>query len=244
MPTKKQYTKQEINDQIETVLADNSTQAITASDVRSIVKDYMTASTYAPVLIYAGLIKHYEGSGSAAESIQEFYFNPEFFQKQTPTTPTASTNIYRLSGLAVAASNGTYTVNASGGNGSGLQLKFEVDDNYVETMEVVNPGAGYKVGNILNVLVGSTTLDVTYNGAIRHNVGNLFTMTTNSDNTFSDHTALNTIISSTPQDINDANSFDRITKVSSNNTIQIELDDGSIYSEHYLHVQLYRVAGL
>ena len=56
MATQKTFNKKQINDQIESVLADNTSQAISAADVRSVAKDYMTESMSAPLLIYAGQI--------------------------------------------------------------------------------------------------------------------------------------------------------------------------------------------
>ena len=79
MATQKTFTKKQIDDAIDSQMADNTSQAITASNVRSIVKDYMTASTYAPVMIYAGIIKG--GPDAASATVKDLYYNPDFFQK-------------------------------------------------------------------------------------------------------------------------------------------------------------------
>lgn len=196
MPTKKQYTKEEINEQIETTLADNSTQAITASDVRSIVKDYITASTYAPVLIYSGLLQGgIPGPQGRDAYVQDKYFNPDFFQEQYLADPTSPVNIYQLSSTNVSASNGTYIVATIDGSasGRGLELKFTVSNGAVLSMEVTKHGGGYTVGNEIDLTLGSTNLTITYNGAIRHDVAFDFIMTTNINNTFRDHRGWNTL---------------------------------------------------
>lgn len=241
----KQYTKEQINGQIESVLADNSTQAISASDVRSVVKDYITSSTYAPVLIYAGIIKHDEGSGSAAESIKELYFNPDFFQKQSALL-TNTINIYQLSTTVAAASNGTYTVTPSGGDGEGLIVKLTVSSNTVTNMEILQAGSGYKEGNVLSFTVGSSSLTITYNAAIRRTSGATFNMTQNTDNTFLNHKINNTIVAATPMDFsNGTNETLSIqNEVTALNTIVLRLDTGVTFDDHYQHIQLYRVAGI
>ena len=163
-----QYTRKEIENRIDSQLADNSSQAITAADVRGVLKDYMTSSMYAPALIYAGIIKHDEGSGTAVESIKELYFNPDFFQKQSVLL-TNSLNIYQLSTTVVAASDGEYTVSPSGGNGEGLVVKLTVSSNTATSMEILQAGGGYKEGDVLSFTVGGSSLTITYNAAIKKN---------------------------------------------------------------------------
>lgn len=241
----KQYTKKLIEDAIDQQLADNSSQAITAANVRSIVKDYMTSSMYAPVLIYSGIIKHDEGSGTAAESIKELYFNPDFFQKQSALL-TDTLNIYQLSTTAVAASNNSYTVSPSGGSGEGLVVTLTVSSNTVTGLEISQAGGGYKEGDVLSFTVGGSSLTITYNAAIRKTSGATFNMTQNTDNTFLNHKINNTIVSATPMDFNlETNeSLSVQNEVTSLNTIVLKIDTGATYNEHYQHIQLYRVAGI
>ena len=241
----KQYTKKLIENAIDQQLADNSSQAITAANVRSVVKDYMTSSMYAPVLIYSGIIKHDEGSGAAVESIKELYFNPDFFQKQSALL-TNTLNIYQLSATAVAASNNSYTVSPSRGSGEGLVVTLTVSNNVITAMEISQAGGGYKEGDVLTFTVGGSSLTITYNAAIRKTSGSTFNMTLNTDNTFMNHKINNTIVSATPMDFSNPTiqSFSVQNEVISLNTIVLKLDTGVTYAEHYQHVQLYRVAGI
>ena len=240
-----QFTKNQINAKIDTDLADNSLKAISAQDVRDIVKDYITASTYAPIMIYSGILKHDEGAGTAERSIQELYYNPDFFAKQLTTNPTNAYNIYKLSTVVVAANNNTYTVAPSGGNGQNLKLSIVVASNQVSSMTVTEPGSGYKVGNVLTFTVGATNLSVTYQGAARAGSSDeLFALTTNTDNLYPDHKPNNTIVSGTPVDYNQGTntSIYRDVKISANNVLRSRLDLGNSYSGHYQHIQLYRIA--
>ena len=183
-----QFTKNQIDTKITTDLADNSTKAISAQDVRDIVKDYITASTYAPVMIYAGILKHDEGSGSADRSIKELYYNPDFFAKQLANDPTNANNIYKLSTIVVTANNNTYIVTPTSGDGEDLKLSIVVTSNQITSMTVIEPGFGYKVGDVLSFTVGATSLTVTYQGAVRAGASNdLFALTTNADNTYLNH---------------------------------------------------------
>jgi hypothetical protein len=242
----KQYTKKLIENAIDQQLADNSSQAITAANVRSVVKDYMTSSMYAPVLIYSGIIKHDEGSGTAAESIKELYFNPDFFAKQLVNDPTNAYNIYKLSNTTAAASNNSYTVSPSGGSGEGLVVTLTVSSNTITAMEINQAGGGYKEGDVLVFTVGGSSINMTYNAAIRKTSGAVFNMTQNTDNTFMNHKINNTIVSATPMDfsLGTNESFSVQNEVTSLNTIVLKLDTGSTYNDHYQHIQLYRVAGI
>ncbi len=240
-----QFTKNQIDTKITTDLADNSTKAISAQDVRDIVKDYITASTYAPVMIYAGILKHEEGSGSADRSIKELYYNPDFFAKQLANDPTNAYNIYKLSTIVVTANNNTYTVTPTGGDGEDLRLSIVVTANQVTSMTVIEPGFGYKVGDVLNFTVGATSLTVTYQGAVRAGTNNqLFALTTNTDNTYLNHTENNTVVAGTPVGYNQASSegLVRDAKISANNVLTARIDLGGEHPEHYQHIQLYRVA--
>jgi hypothetical protein len=232
----KQYTKK---------LIENAIQAITAANVRSVVKDYMTSSMYAPVLIYSGIIKHDEGSGSAAESIKELYFNPDFFQKQSALL-TNTLNIYQLSATAVAASNNSYTVSPSGGSGEGLVVTLTVSNNVITAMEISQAGGGYKEGDVLTFAVGGSSLTITYNAAIRNSDTWNFNITQNADNTYSDHKENNTIISATPVNFGIGTNESLViqNQITADNTMRIRLDTGNNASEHYQHIQLYRVAGI
>ena len=240
-----QFTKNQIDTKITTDLADNNTKAISAQDVRDIVKDYITASTYAPVMIYSGILKHDEGTGSADRSIKELYYNPDFFAKQLANDPTNVYNIYKLSTIVVSANNNTYLVAPSSGDGEDLKLSIVVSSNQVTSMTVIEPGFGYKVGDVLNFSVGATSLTVTYQGAVRAGVANqLFTLTTNTDNTYLNHTINNTVVAGTPLSYSQGSSegLIRDARISANNVLASRIDLGAEVPSHYQHIQLYRVA--
>ena len=236
-----QYTRKQIENRIDSQLADNSSQAITAADVRGVLKDYMTSSTYAPVLIYAGIIRDQSFQGSNTQPIvKDLYFNPDFFAKQSPSDPTNTYNIYQLSSISVpGAANGTNTYFPSGGNGTGLVISITVSSNVVTEMEILQAGAGYEEGDVLNLTVGGISLTITYNAAIRHSIVSTFDITTNTDQTYMNHKENNTIISATPLD---GNITFRQNYISSVNTIVLDNASGTdVYKQH---VQLYRVAGI
>ena len=240
-----QFTKNQIDTKITTDLADNNTKAISAQDVRDIVKDYITASTYAPVMIYSGILKHDEGTGSADRSIKELYYNPDFFAKQLANDPTNAYNIYKLSTIVVSANNNTYLVAPSSGDGEDLKLSIVVSSNQVTSMTVVEPGFGYKVGDVLNFSVGATSLTVTYQGAVRAGVANqLFALTTNTDNTYLNHTINNTVVAGTPLGYSQSSTeaLIRDARLTANNILASRVDLGNEYSDNYQHIQLYRVA--
>ena len=240
-----QFTKNQIDTKITTDLADNNTKAISAQDVRDIVKDYITASTYAPVMIYSGILKHDEGTGSADRSIKELYYNPDFFAKQLANDPTNAYNIYKLSTIVVSANNNTYLVAPSSGDGEDLKLSIVVSSNQVTSMTVIEPGFGYKVGDVLNFSVGATSLTITYQGAVRAGVANqLFALTINTDNTYLNHTINNTVVAGTPLGYSQGSSegLIRDARITTNNILASRIDLGTEVPSHYQHIQLYRVA--
>jgi hypothetical protein len=248
-----QYTRKQIKDRIDSQLADNSSQAITAADVRDVLKGYMTSSMYAPVMIYAGIVKQDEGSGGTYPdrpySIKELYFNPDFFQKQEESNPGSSLNIYQITNTAVAATDGTYIItNITGGSGSELNVKVIVSSGIITSMAILTQGGGYKVNDIMQFTLGQSTVDIKYNGAIRNAGTKFFNMTVNSDNTKGTHTENNTIISASyegPSNLGGSATMDIENRISADNTIIIRLDFGSIdFDENYQHIQLYRVAGI
>ena len=236
-----QYTREEIESRIDSQLADNSSQDITAADVRGVLKDYMTASMYSPVMIYSGIIKN-APFGTTGDYVKELYFNPDYFETQNETSPTSSSNIYQLSSVSVpGAANGTSTYFPSGGNGQDLVISITVSANLITNMVILRQGAGYVVGDTLSVTVGGTSLTITYNGAIRHSSGSTFTMTTSLGVS---HKENNTIVSATPKDITigNAEQLEMSSYISATNTIILKLEDDNDPKEQ--HVQLYRIAGI
>ena len=207
MATQKSFTKKQIDDAIDSQMADNTSQAITASNVRSITKDYMTGSMAAPMLIYAGIIK--AGSDAASATVKDLYYNPDFFQQVSESSPTFGGNTYELSTISVpGASDGEYDIYDPVNKGTLLHLKITVASNVITKMEVISPGVGYINGDTWTITVGPNNVDVTYNGVIRAEysstpgIGQYFNLTENTNNTFKNHSQLNTIISASIRNIN------------------------------------------
>ena len=183
-----QYPKRIIDSKIEELITDNTSKDISAADVRSIVKDYVTNSTYAPVMIYAGILKRRSGSGSDDSIIEDYYYNSEYFNQQNETNPTASTNIVQLSTVGVpGATNGTSTQrygDVSSGNGD-LNFEYTILNNVITNLKVIYAGYGIRPGSTYNLVISGTTIVVTYNGVISKNSAtggsHRFTMSTNED---------------------------------------------------------------
>jgi hypothetical protein len=198
MATQKTFTKQQIDDEIESVLADNSTQSITAQDLRNIIKDYVTASTSGPLLIYSGIIK--SGEDAAATVIKDRYYNPDFFQKQNVNDPLDTDNIFYLNSVSmIGKANGTYEKAVPSTSGEG-KIEYTVLNNVITSLDIIETPTGMIRGESF-VLSSAFSNAVTYNGVIRPKDPNAsfsytyFELTENSDNTYKDHTSVNTSIS-------------------------------------------------
>ena len=182
-----QYAKRTIDSKIEELINDNTSKDISAADVRSIVKDYVTNSTYAPVMIYAGILKRRSGAGSNDSIIKDYYYNSEYFNQQNENSPMAAGNIVQLSAVgAPGTSNGTYTQrygDVSSGTGD-LLLEYTVSSNVITNLKVTYAGFGIQPGSTYNLFLSGVTIVVTYNGVISKNSltgGNhRFTISTNS----------------------------------------------------------------
>lgn len=241
-----QYTRDDIDAKIAADLADNTTKDISAADVRTIVRDYITSSTYAPIMIYAGILKHDEGSSSADVSITDLYYNPDFFRPQLPTDPTNSSNPVQLSTTGVpGVADGDTTV-SFGVSPYQLSVKFTVASNVITRMDVLKPGYGLSPGDTFTTTLGSTSLTITYNGVVTSNgstgFNHRFILSTNVNQTNRDHRADNTIISATPK-FHDTEIKVCANEITANNELYSRLDTNtSAYGEHYQHVQLYRIA--
>lgn len=197
MATQKTFTKKQINDQIESVLADNTSQDISAADVRSVVKDYMTGSMSAPLLIYAGQIT--SGDNAAACVVRDQYYNPDFFQKQSGN-PLDTNNIFSLDSISmIGKADGDYTRSVSGGEGL---IKYTVLSNVITSLSIEVPPVGMIIGDNF-LLESGFTNTVTYNGVIRPKDASgsvsetYFELTENTDNTYEKHRNVNTVISAT-----------------------------------------------
>lgn len=266
MASQKTFTKKQINNQIESVLADNTSQAISAADVRSVVKDYMTESLSAPVLIYSGLWRQAvtnSGIGSSPDLpsiVQDFYYNPDFFQLQSDNGPIGISNIYMADTNNLPGVNGLVQLRSAVENG--LEVTINVTNGLLATMTIQEHGTGFTVGQTINLFntngTAFTALTLTYNGAVRpvgDNTSASFTATTNSDNSFSNHTANNSILSATPLEtigykVTGNNSFVYRffggIKFLANNSLRCEnayLDGTTLRESKETHVQIYRIPG-
>lgn len=200
MATQKSFTKKQIDDAIESQMADNTSQAITASNVRSITKDYMTGSMAAPMLIYAGQIT--SGATAADCVVRDQYYNPDFFQKQNNSNLTSTDNIISVDSTTMAGlADGTYTSSTPASQGEGV-ITYVVASNLITSIEITTPLIGMMLGDTFTLRSGYSNT-VTYNGVIRPQDASgsisetYFILTENSDNTYSKHTNINTIVSAT-----------------------------------------------
>jgi hypothetical protein len=216
-----QYAKRTIDSKIEELINDNTSKDISAADVRSIVKDYVTNSTYAPVMIYAGILKRRSGAGSNDSIIEDYYYNSEYFNQQNENSPMATGNIVQLSAVgAPGTANGTYNQrygNVSSGTGD-LLLEYTVSSNVITNLKVTYAGFGIRPGSTYNLVLSGVTIVVTYNGVISKNSltgGNhRFTISTNLDipangNAIRNHYKGNTLltVSGATADMTDSNEF-------------------------------------
>jgi hypothetical protein len=216
-----QYAKRTIDSKIEELINDNTSKDISAADVRSIVKDYVTNSTYAPVMIYAGELKRRSASGSNDSIIKDYYYNSEYFNQQNENSPMAAGNIVQLSAVgAPGTANGTYTQrygDVSSGTGD-LLLEYTVSSNVITNLKVTYAGFGIQPGSTYNLVLSGVTIVVTYNGVISKNSSagsaHRFTMSTNLDipangNAIRNHYKGNTLltVSGATADMTDSNEF-------------------------------------
>ena len=216
-----QYAKRTIDSKIEELINDNTSKDISAADVRSIVKDYVTNSTYAPVMIYAGELKRRSESGSDNSIIKDYYYNSEYFNQQNENSPMATGNIVQLSAVgAPGTANGTYTQrygDVSSGTGD-LLLEYTVSSNVITNLKVTYAGFGIRPGSTYNLVLSGVTIVVTYNGVISKNSltgGNhRFTISTNlsipaNGNVIRNHYKGNTLltVSGATADMTDSNEF-------------------------------------
>lgn len=216
-----QYAKRTIDSKIEELINDNTSKDISAADVRSIVKDYVTNSTYAPVMIYAGILKRRSAAGNNDSIIKDYYYNSEYFNQQNENSPMAAGNIVQLSAVgAPGTANGTYTQrygDVSSGTGD-LLLEYTVLSNVITNLKVTYAGYGIQPGSTYNLVLSGVTIVVTYNGVISKNSltgGNhRFTISTNlsipaNGNAIRNHYKGNTLltVSGATADMTDSNEF-------------------------------------
>jgi len=171
-----QYPKRKIDAKIEELITNNNNKEISAADVRSIIKDYVTQSTYGPVLIYAGKLKR-KVVGSNATPPKDWYFNAKYFREQSETNPTSSNNPVQLSTVNVPNSvDGDFSYyfgNDEDGSGY-LFIEYTVLSNVITKFSIVAAGGGLTVGSTFNLPVQNNTVVLTYNGVITSGGGSEF----------------------------------------------------------------------
>jgi hypothetical protein len=265
MATQKTFNKNQINDQIESVLADNTSQSISAADVRSVVKDYMTESMSAPLLIYAGIWRekiNNAGFGSDPDIpsyVKDQYYNPDFFQLQSVNNPTSTSNIYQADTTSIPGSNGQILLRSS--TLYGLKIAINVVNGLLGSMTIQEPGTGFVVGSTIDLFYTNGTsfaaLTLTYNGAVRadsQNSNARFDLTSNSDNSYQNHNERNTILSATPLDVvgykrtgNNSEIYEYFGGITFDGDNRLKCRNAYIDTEygesHKTHVQIYRIPG-
>ena len=263
MATQKTFTKKQINDQIESVLADNTSQAISAANVRSVVKDYMTESMSAPLLIYAGIWREkmnnsgFDSDPDIPSYVEDQYYNPDFFQFQNVNDPANAGNIYQADTTSIPGSNGQISLRSS--TLYGIKITINVTNGLLGSMTIQEHCTGFVVGSTIDLFNTNGTsfaaLTLTYNGAVRpvsENSNARFDLTSSSDNSYQNHNERNTILSATPLDTvgykvtgnNSQNyvyfggiSFDGDNRLKCRNALI-----STLYGEsHKTYVQLYRI---
>tara|TARA_R110000764_G_scaffold200610_1_gene285900 strand:+ start:284 stop:1099 length:816 start_codon:yes stop_codon:yes gene_type:complete len=263
MATQKSFTKKQIVNAINSQMADNTSQAITASNVRSITKDYMTGSMAAPMLIYAGQIT--SGATAADCIVREQYYNPDFFQLQNTTSPASASNIFQANTTSFAGMNDTYVVTGV----NGLAAVITISNGSLTDMVIIDHLGGFIVGDVITMLLNGNQigLTLTYNGAIRPQdpTGGIsitetyFKLTENSDNTYEKHTNINTIVSAANKNLSVGTSMsfqekneilygysDSLAIFSSKTEIysDSDTDDPQVTTTYKTqHIQLYRLPG-
>lgn len=210
MASQKTFTKKQINDQIESVLADNTSQAISAADVRSVVKDYMTESLSAPLLIYSGIWRQSVTNQSGSDTlyyVKDLYYNPDFFQQQAVDDPANADNIYQANTTSIPGFNGDILLKSD--DIYGLKISISVVNGSLASMSILEHATGMAqtetAANTVALFNTNGTsfpaLTLTYNGAVRAiGVNNTahFDLTSNADNSQRSHNERNTILSASP----------------------------------------------
>lgn len=249
--------------ELEDLLADNTTKAISAQDVRTIV-----TSNYQPVLIFAGRIYSDDVTGLTSDILRVQYYNQEYFESnfislntspwiidnagggipdgtyenvQLIQNPWNSTNMSNIGGDSTPA---TFDVVVSGGivQASNITLKAPGSGWIGKT---ASPTISGQTGN-LNIN-GNTSASLRFNGPLIMNSqnGGLLDFNMSTSTTNGNHTIINSIISSAAASKRSAAS-NRETVATLANASNDEIAvNNKLYVEHWeagAYVQIWRVA--
>ncbi len=257
--------------ELEDLLADNTTKAISAQDVRTIV-----TSNYQPVLIFAGRIcSNLSGSWNPnIDVMRTQYYNQEYFGSNFIN---ANTSPWVIDDAGNGITDGTYKnvplvqenwngnsagqMNELGGNSTPATFDVEVVSGIVQPSNITlkAPGAGWigkstASNGSYNGQTGRLQIDGNTSAVLRFNgplikyydsgdgkVG--FNMSTSTSN--SDHTVINTIISSVANEDNSTQSIAvTLANISgsgfgalANNKLAIDTNDNGAYIQIWLVAQ-------
>ena len=203
--------------ELKDLLADNSTKAISAQDVRTIV-----TSNYQPVLIFAGRIYSDNTTSLAFDFMRTQYYNSDYFGQDSIMSP-GGNSPWVIDNNGSGISNGQYTdvalvqnawnsqnMASIGGNSTNATFDVTVSGGVVTGVTLKQPGVGWipevlggstipgQTGQ-LNIN-GNTTASLRFNGPLKEyfeNGGiNGYDMSVSTVN--GDHTILNTILAAAP----------------------------------------------
>ena len=141
---------------LEGLLADNSTKAISALDVRTIV-----TSNYQPQMIWAGF---FTDAGNVPQEIQRcrtMYYNPSFFSAAA-ITASSSTACWKVANAGTGVPDGTYTnqtltppATYGGFGGSGVAWSNVGGEAFGAVFNFTVAGGSGQISNIELVSAGS-----------------------------------------------------------------------------------------
>lgn len=250
--------------ELEDLLADNTTKAISAQDVRTIV-----TSNYQPVLIFAGRIYADNATSLSFDFMRTQYYNSDYFGQDSIMSP-GGNSPWVIDNNGSGIPNGQYTdvaleqnawnsqnMASIGGNSTNATFDVTVSGGIVTGVTLKQPGVGWipesNGGNNITYpgqtgqlnINGNTTASLKFNGALKEyyeNGGiNGYDMSVSTVN--GDHTILNTMLSATPNAGINNNGID-ITLAAvpgslltpANNKLAVDHHDNGCY------LQIWRVA--
>jgi len=199
--------------ELEDLLADNATKAISAQDVRTIV-----TSNYQPVLIFAGRIYADNATTLSFDFMRTQYYNSDYFGQDSIMSPSGNSP-WVISSVGTSIPNGQHTdvaleqnawngqnMTSIGGNSTNATFDVTVSGGVVTGVTLKQPGVGWipKTNNILGQtgqlnINGNKSASLRFNGPLKEyfeNGGiNGYDMSVSTVN--GDHTILNTMLSAT-----------------------------------------------
>ena len=184
-------TRRILKNTISDKLPDNTTQSITAENIRDVTRNLILPATFAPVMIYAGVI--------SKNDIIDKYYNPAYFAAQNESDPTANYNILKTDNRIVSGPDETDIVFVTSPNGIDMVCEYTISSGLITNFRIVEPGGGYKVGEEISMDIGNSVKVFTYQGVIRKtSTDYIYDITQNLDQENFNHKADNTIVSATP----------------------------------------------